>query len=73
MSSAAYGNLMWGMYSGVDELWSFSTLSREWTLLPPPADSPKGRSGHSMTAVGTDVYVFGGQGQSEERKSTRDR
>ena len=57
-----------GYYS--DELWVFSTTSKEWTLLSTTTggEGPSGRGGHAMTAVtvvtsissGSDIYLHGG-------------
>ena len=52
-------------YAGLSgELFRYSTISMEWTLLDEAAGvmgtSPGGRYRHAMAAVGSDVYVFGG-------------
>ena len=51
-------------WSYSDELFKYSTTSRNWTKLDADTDvtgtPPSPRSGHSMTTVGQDVYVFGG-------------
>ena len=54
-----------GQYAGYSgELFRYSTLSMEWTMLDADAGatgtSPSGRQSHAMTAVGSDIYVFGG-------------
>ena len=46
-----------------DELWVFSTTSKEWTLLSTTTggvEGPSARFGHAMTAVGSDIYLHGG-------------
>ena len=54
------------MHSAVylDELWRYSTTTLEWELMGGAevkgSIRPSARRGHGMTAVGTDVYVFGG-------------
>ena len=55
-----------GKHAGYsDELWRFSTLTRKWTLEGTTGlESPSARSDHTMEAVGTDIYLFGG-GDSE--------
>ena len=44
----------------------FSTDSMEWTDLSAAGvvkgDMPSARNGHTMTAVGRDIYLFGGNG-----------
>jgi hypothetical protein len=46
------------------ELFKFSTVSMEWTNLDAAAGvkgtGPSARSRHAMSAVGTDLYLFGG-------------
>ena len=46
------------------ELFRFSTISMEWTMLDAGAGvtgtSPSARYYHAMAAVGTDIYLFGG-------------
>ena len=46
-----------------DELWVFSTTSKEWTPLSTTTEGegPSARSGHVMTAVGSDIYLHGGE------------
>ena len=48
----------------VDELWRYSTTTLEWELLGGAGAEgsirPSARRGHGMTAVGADLYVFGG-------------
>ena len=55
-----------------DELWVFSTTSKEWTLLSTTTEGegPRARNGHVMTAVGSDIYLHGGNTRDGE---TRDR
>ena len=45
-----------------DELWVFSTTSKEWTLLSTTTEGegPSAREDHVMTAVGSDIYLHGG-------------
>jgi hypothetical protein len=49
-------------------LFKFSTVSMEWTKLDTAAGvegtGPSARHGHAMSAVGTDLYLFGGPGVS---------
>jgi hypothetical protein len=46
------------------EFFKFSIVSMEWTNLDAAAGvkgtGPSARSGHTMSAVGTDLYLFGG-------------
>ena len=46
------------------ELFKFSIVSMEWTNLDAAAGvkgtGPSARAGHAMSAVGTDLYLFGG-------------
>jgi hypothetical protein len=46
------------------DLFKFSILSMEWTNLDAAAavkgTGPSARSGHAMSAVGTNLYLFGG-------------
>ncbi len=47
-----------------NELFRFSTTEQKWEQLDAPRVSgspPSRRSGHGMVAVGSDLYVFGGQ------------
>ena len=58
-----------GRYAGPSgELFRFSTVSMEWTMLDAAAGvtgtSPGARYSHAMTAVGTDIYLNGGYGDS---------
>ena len=45
----------------------FSTTSKEWTLLSTTTEGegPSARSGHVMTAVGSDIYLHGGIGSAD--------
>jgi hypothetical protein len=43
-----------------DELWVLSTTRMEWTLSMVVGESPSARYGHTMTAVGNNLYLFGG-------------
>jgi hypothetical protein len=47
-----------------EELFKFSIVSMEWTNLDAAAGvkgtGPSARGGHAMSAVGTDLYLFGG-------------
>jgi hypothetical protein len=46
-----------------DELWRFSTSTRVWERVDTTEvnqDHPSGRTGHTMTSVGLDLWVFGG-------------
>ena len=56
-----------GGYS--DELFKYSTATMTWTQLDAEAGvtgtAPSARSGHSMTTVGEDLYVFGGDTAGE--------
>ena len=53
-------------YSG--ELFRYSTISMEWTMLDAAVDvtgtSLSARQEHAMSVVGTDIYVFGGYTES---------
>ena len=56
-----------------DELWVFSTTSKEWSLLT-TTKGPSARSRHVMTAVGSDIYLHGGNkayGNGEPRDRVR--
>ena len=48
----------------LNELYSFDTLTNEWTLLSSGEAGPPHRSYHSMTADDYRVYIFGGCGNS---------
>jgi hypothetical protein len=59
------------------ELWRFSTSTRGWERADSTVangDGPSGRSGHVMTSVGLDLWVYGGLTDSGEDVScnTRD-
>ena len=45
-------------------MFKFSTVTMEWTNLDAAAGvkgtGPSARGGHTMSAVGTDLYLFGG-------------
>ena len=46
-----------------DELWVFSTTRKEWALLSTTTgggERPSARDDHAMTAVGSDIYLHGG-------------
>ena len=52
-----------------NELFRFSTTTLQWEQLDAPQVSgspPSARFGHSMVAVGSDLYVFGGASSSEK-------
>ena len=50
-----------GLQLATDELWVFSTTRKEWTLAANAGERPSVRYGHAMTAVGSDLYVYGGR------------
>ena len=61
------GGLEEGAEGFYDSLWVFDTAARRWSLLTQEDEGglvgskrPCARAGHSMVAVGNDVYVFGG-------------
>jgi len=64
-----------GSLSYSAELFKFSTVSMEWTDLSAAAvvkgSPPSGRLDHTMTAVGTEIYVFGGWTGSGEAEGGR--
>jgi hypothetical protein len=44
------------------ELWRFSTSTRVWDRVDTPATNrPSARGGHTMTSVGLNLWVFGGE------------
>jgi hypothetical protein len=48
---------------GSDELWRFSTLTREWFHVDdtgPDGIHPSARYSHAMTPLGMDLWVHGG-------------
>ena len=48
--------------NGVDnKLYKFSTISMAWSEVEVTGDRPSGKKGLRMTAVGTDIFVFGGE------------
>ena len=51
-----------------DELWRLSLSTLKWTLLkvPPGESRPSARDSHSMTSVGLDLWVHGGNTASGE-------
>ena len=59
--------------SGTDEhLYKYSTATKTWTKLDDgaavevvSASDPSAREGHSMTGVGQDIYLFGGDASGE--------
>jgi hypothetical protein len=59
-----------GLYQS-RELFKYSTVSTEWSMLDAGAGvtgkGPGERSGHTMAAVGQDLYVFGGFVLGESR------
>ncbi|EFJ44314.1 kelch repeat protein [Volvox carteri f. nagariensis] len=71
-SAAAIGNTLYifGGRSGLDmgegasnDLYAFDLETSTWSQLQPKGDLPPKRSYHTMTAVGTKLYVFGGCGE----------
>ena len=49
-----------------NDLWRYSTETNQWLKLETQQKaSPSIRSGHAMTAVGLELYVWGGRHQSE--------
>ena len=60
----------WCVHAGrSDELWRFSTSTREWDRANSTAANgagPSARSDHVMTSVGLDLWVHGGLTDSNE-------
>ena len=59
--------LLWGaddssLAGRCADLFGYSNVSMVWTKLDtgPSAPCPSPRSGHTMTAVGKDIYILGG-------------
>ncbi|KAJ5693079.1 hypothetical protein N7462_002502 [Penicillium macrosclerotiorum] len=44
-----------------DTLYLLNTSSRQWSRAIPPGPRPAGRYGHSLSILGSKLYVFGGQ------------
>ncbi|KAI0000542.1 galactose oxidase [Russula vinacea] len=64
--------LIWGGATKLDDkfraigpydnsLYLLSLVSREWTRIPVNGPGPVGRFGHTMTMVGSKLFVFGGK------------
>ena len=61
-----------GFNSWSDELWVFSTMGEKWTRITVVGQRPSGQQNHAMTALGTNVYLFGGNTHiGESRGSVR--
>ena len=43
-----------------NDVWSLDTDTMTWTRLDVQGDIPCGRDGHTMSAIGTKLYMFGG-------------
>ena len=48
------------------DLFKFSTILRRWTKVAVTGTVPSARSGHSVTGVGHDIYIYGGKSNSGE-------
>ncbi|KAF9566138.1 galactose oxidase [Agrocybe pediades] len=48
-----------------NSLYLLNLLTREWTLLKVSSPTPRGRYGHTLTLIGSKLYVFGGQVNQE--------
>lgn len=44
-----------------DNLYLLNTSSLKWTVAPPTGPRPSGRYGHTISTIGSILYVFGGQ------------
>lgn len=44
-----------------DNLYLLNTSSLKWTVAPPTGPRPSGRYGHTISTIGSVLYVFGGQ------------
>jgi hypothetical protein len=55
-----------------DETWTFSTSTRDWTRIDTGPDGirPKARGNHAMAALGTDLWLHGGQTDLEYGEAT---
>ena len=42
------------------DLWVWSTVDRKWTEVEAGTPAPIGRSGHAMTVVGQQIFLYGG-------------
>jgi N-acetylneuraminic acid mutarotase len=49
-----------GAYQVLDDLYVLDTDSMTWTRPQTTGDKPSARSGHTLTAIGTKLYLFGG-------------
>jgi hypothetical protein len=65
MTSVSYA----GLYS--DDLWRFSTSTRDWERVNYPG--PSGRERHVMTSVGLDLWVHGGSAGGETSEGESDK
>ena len=55
------------------DLWVWSTVDRKWTELLSVV-APSGRSGHAMTVVGQQIFLYGGSfSESIEGGETHER
>lgn len=49
-----------GMYQVLDDLWELDTTTMTWSRPTTTGDRPTARSGHTLTAIGKRLYLFGG-------------
>ena len=42
------------------DLWVWSTVDRKWTEVEAGTPAPSARYGHAMTAVGQQIFLYGG-------------
>ena len=51
---------MFGMSDGSNDVFKLDVDTKEWSRIKTSGAVPNARSGHSMTTVASDLYVFGG-------------
>ena len=44
------------------DLWVWSTVDHKWTEVEVGTPAPSARSGHAMTVVGQQIFLYGGYG-----------
>jgi len=69
-ASAAVGKKMYifggnnnneaGMYQVLDDFWELDTATMAWARPATTGETPTARSGHTLTAIGKKLYLFGG-------------
>ena len=69
--SKILGSYYFNFGGPTNEFFRFSTTERKWEEIQVNSTKPNARSGLGMAAVGSDLYVFGGGGESTSNELFR--